>query len=155
VLDELLARACASIQYRLRLEILNQPAADGEMVALQEQILEDDAVKEVLSWQQPDGWLARDFHGRKSLESGIRLLREKGVDGTHPVIARALQVLAERDDRLARGIGIVGQILDELGFGGSQMIRAVVFAYAGREEVPLVREPIDKAITASLGQQAS
>ena len=41
-----------------------------EMLALQSQILEDPAVKEVFGWQAADGWLAWNFHGYHSLEVG-------------------------------------------------------------------------------------
>jgi hypothetical protein len=145
-IDELMEGACPSIRYRIGLELLGRPTSDPEMIQLQRQILQDDAVQEVASWQQPDGWLAWDFHGTKSLEAGVRLLCEKGVNPEHPLIARALQALAEHSERLERGVGRVGRILDERGFGGSEMIRAVVFAYAGREENPFVREQVIEAL---------
>jgi hypothetical protein len=147
VIDELMERACPSIRYRTGVELAGRPASGPGMVELQRQILQDDAVREVASWQQPDGWLAWDFHGTRSLEAGVRLLCEKGVDPEHPLVARALQALAEHTDRLERGIGRVGRILDERGFGGSEMIRAVVFAYAGHEDNPLVREQVGEALT--------
>jgi len=55
VVSELLEKACPSIQYRLRLELLNQPRTDEQMLALQSKILDDAAVKEVFSWQTPVG----------------------------------------------------------------------------------------------------
>ena len=39
--NQLLEQACPSIRYRLRLEVLDQPHSDGQMLALQNQILED------------------------------------------------------------------------------------------------------------------
>jgi hypothetical protein len=116
------------------------------MVDLQNQILQDEAVREVMSWQQPDGWLAWNFHGTKSIEGGIRLLCEKGVDRNHPVLANALKALEAKTDRLDRGIGKVGKILDDMGFGGSLMIRAAVFAYARIENKPFVKEQINLAL---------
>jgi hypothetical protein len=147
-LDELLERACPSIQYRLRCELLGQPRSAPQMRYLHRQILADKAVKEVFGWQQPDGWLAWNFHGEKSIESGIRLLCEKGVDPCLPVLARALQSLEGATDRLDRGIGKVGRILDERGLGGSQTIRATVFAYAGVEDKVFVQDQIDRALAA-------
>lgn len=145
--DELLNRACPSIRYRLRAEILGHPRDCAEMRHLQALILQDAAVQEVLAWRQPDGWLAGDFHGTESIETGIRLLCEKGVEKDHPALAGALEALAAAGtDRLARGIGRVGAWLDEMGLGGSQMIRAAVFAYAGVEELPFVREQIGRAL---------
>jgi hypothetical protein len=108
------------------------------MLALQQEVEQDPAVQAVLNWQQDDGWLAYDFHGRKGIESGIRLLCEKGLEPGHPALARALAALGAHDDRLERGIGKVGPILDQRGFGGSRLIQATTFAYAGIEDRPLL-----------------
>lgn len=116
------------------------------MAALQEVILQDPTVQEVLGWQQPDGWLAWDFHGPKSLETGIRILCEKGVSRKNLPLARALQALENHPERLERGIGKPGRILDELGFGGAWMIRATVFAYAGLEDKSFIKEQVDQAL---------
>jgi hypothetical protein len=116
------------------------------MVELQTQILGDPKVVEVLNWQQADGWLAQDFHGPRSIETGIRILCEKGVQRRHPALAKALDALEKYTERLDRGIGKVGNILDEKGFGGSLMIRAAVFAYAGVENKPFVQAQIGKAL---------
>jgi hypothetical protein len=145
-LDELLERACSSIRYRLRWEVLGEPRSAPHLRDVYNQILNDAAVKEVFSWQQPDGWLAWDFHGEKSIESGIRLLCEKGVDPQHPILASALQALERETDRLDRGLGKVGRILDDPGLGGSQAIRATVFAYAGVEDKPFAQDQIDRAL---------
>ncbi len=146
VIDELLESACPSIKYRIRSEILGQSLAGKEMAALQEAILQDPTVQEVLGWQQPDGWLAWDFHGSKSLETGIRILCEKGVSRQNLSLARALQALEDHPERLERGIGKPGRILDELGFGGAWMIRATVFAYAGLEDKSFVKEQVEQAL---------
>jgi hypothetical protein len=101
---------------------------------------------EVLNWQQADGWLGWRFHGKTSIETGIRILCEKGVQRFHPVLAEALDALEKYTERLDRGIGKVGKILDEKGFGGSLMIRATVFAYAGVENKPFLQAQIGKAL---------
>lgn len=142
--QELLERACPSIQYRLRFEVLNQPRTGSQMLALQDKIRDDQAVKEVFKRYQPDSWLGRDFQGYISMESGIRLLCEKGVDAGHPILSRALQALQRDTDRLQRGTGKAGIILDEMGFGGTEMIRAALFAQAGWEEEPHVQEQIGR-----------
>jgi hypothetical protein len=147
-LDEFLERACPSIRYRLRWEVLGELRSAPHLRDLQRQILNDTAVQEVFSWQQPDGWLGWNFHGDKSIESGIRLLCEKGVDPCHPVLSSALHALERETDRLERGIGRVGRILDDKGLGGSQTIRAAVFAYAGVEDRPFMQEQIDRALAA-------
>jgi hypothetical protein len=137
--------ACPSIQYRLRHEILKQPCDDPIMRSLQDQILEDALVKMVASWQQHDGWLAWNFHGSISCESGIRILCEKGVDSRNPLLSAALHALESFPDRLNRGIGLPGQILDDLGLGGSCIISASLFARAGLEN-PLVQKQLAIAL---------
>lgn len=144
--NELIEQSCPSIAYRIRLEILDQSPHDDEMLALQVQILNDSLVQKVISWQQPDGWLAYDFHGYESIEAGIRILCEKGLSPEHPVISRALVVLETETDRLIRGIGKVGKVLDEQRLGGTEMIRAAVFAYAGVEDKPFLQEQIEIAL---------
>lgn len=145
---ELLERACPSIQYRVRLEILRQSPYDPVMLDLQHQILCDPLVQEVLSWQQPDGWLGWYFHGSPGAEPGIRILCEKGVDHHHPALVAALQALETYTDRLERGISKVGKILDDQGLGGSSIIRAALFAHAGIEDKVLVTEQIAIAVEA-------
>jgi hypothetical protein len=146
----LLEHACPAIQYRLRREILNQPPTTDEMLALQRQILEDRAVKEVLSWQQPDGWIAWNFHGYHSMEAGIRILCEKGLEASHPALAKACLALEKDNARLERGLGKVGAILDRMGFGGTQLIRAALFAQAGAEDEPGVQACIQEQIRLAL-----
>jgi hypothetical protein len=149
--NQLLENACPSIRYRLRLEVLNWLRSDPEMLALQTQILQDRAVNEVLGWQAPDGWLAWNFHGYHSMEAGIRLLCEKGVDHRQPVLSKALRALSSCDEtRLDRGLGKPGRILDQLGMGGTQMIRAAVLAQAGLEDEPGPKEQFKAQIALAL-----
>jgi hypothetical protein len=145
-INKILPLASLSIQYRIRKEFLRQPFGRREMVDLQNKILQDDAVKAVIDSQGADGWLAWTFHGYESMESGIRLLCEKGVEATQPVLANALLSLEEHTDRLERGLGRVGKILDELGFGGSETIRAYLFAHAGNEKNSFVKKQVEQAI---------
>ena len=144
--DTLLECACPSIQYRLRLELLGEDSQTSAMQELQKKILGDKKVQEVIAWQQADGWLAWDFHGQCSIESGIRILCEKGISPANPVLARALQALEAHPERTVRGLGKVGPFLDENALGGSNMIRAVVFAYAGIEQMPLIQQQIQLAL---------
>ncbi len=144
--DRLLASACPSIQYRIRKETLGQSASLPEMKKLQAQILQDKVVRAISSSQGSDGWLAVNFHGYGSMESGMRLLCEKGVEADRPVLAKALLALEKYADRLERGLGKVGKILDDLGFGGTELIRAYLFAHAGKEKNPLVQKQISQAL---------
>jgi hypothetical protein len=147
ILDELLELACASIKYRLCVELLGQPPESTAMLELQDQILLDPAVQAVLRWQGPDGWLAWGFHGAKSHETGMRILCEKGLSTHHPALIQALQALEKYPDRLERGFGKPGQMLDQLGFGGKWMAQATLFAYAGAEDKLFMRDQIQAALT--------
>jgi hypothetical protein len=116
------------------------------MTNLQNQIMEDELVQEVIHWGEPDEWRSSTFHGAGGIEAGIRILREKGVAPNHPAITNALDRLEEESAILYRGIGRPGKILDDLGFGGSHMIRAVVFAYAGVEARSLLEDQMGIAL---------
>jgi hypothetical protein len=118
------------------------------MCKIQDQILNDDSVRKVTALQGPDGWLAWSFHGYDSMESYIRLLCEKGVEAENPVLARALNALENGTDRLERGLGRPGKILDDLGCGGRETIRAWLFALVGKEEKEFVRDQIQRALDA-------
>lgn len=141
----LLENACPSIRYRIRTELLRESFND-ETNWLQRQLLQENVVQEVLSWQGSDGWKSSSFHGSKGIEVGVRFLREKGVTKEHPAIKKALNALRNEPEIIYRGIGKPGNVLDQLGFGGSRMIRAVVFAYAGTEDEPYVEEQIKVAL---------
>jgi len=147
-IDLLLTLACPSIQYRIRKELFGQSPSLPEMTVLQNQILQDEAVKEIIASQQPDGWLGWAFHGYNSMESGIRLLCEKGIEADQPLLSQALSALEKHKERLSRGIGKVGKALDDLGFGGAETIRAYLFAHAGIEDIPLVKNQVRQAFDA-------
>jgi hypothetical protein len=140
VTASLLENACPSIRCRMRTEILGQSSSDGEVVSLQKEILEDDLVREVMEWKGSDNWKCASFHGANGIEAGVRILCEKGVSRTHPVITSALDAMRKYPDIIERGIGKPGRYLDAIGLGGSELIRAVVFAYAGAEDEPCVEE---------------
>ncbi len=145
--DYLLAHAGPSIRYRLRREVLAEPTDSPGMAALQQEILADERIKAQLALRQPDGWLGGTFHGWNEPESAVRYLTELGVEGSHPVIRGALDALTARGDRFDDGsLARVGKWLDAAGVGGSRMILACVFAYAGAEDAPVVAEQIPEAL---------
>ena len=145
IITTLLNNACPSIQYRIRTELLGESFND-ETNRLQRQLLQETIIQEVLNWQGADGWRSSSFHGSNGIEAGVRILREKGVVQGHPAITKALNALRKEPDILYRGIGKPGKVLDQLGLGGSQMIRAVVFAYAATEDESWVGEQIKVAL---------
>ncbi len=145
-MEVLCERACPSIKYRIFSEILQEPKTSQHMINLQKNILEDESVQQILAWQKDDGWLGGTFHSGYGPETGVRVLSEKGVSGEHPVIARALNALKNNPNFDAGCLEKVGKVLDQRQLGGSNMMRAVVFAYAGKEEEPLVRKEIENAL---------
>jgi hypothetical protein len=147
-LSVLLDQACPSIHYRLGKELLGHSPSLPEMAAQQSQILADPIVERVVRSQASDGWIGRNFHGSEGMEAGIRLLCEKGVEPDHPVLVKALQALEHETIRLELGIGAAGRILDDLGFGGSQAIRAALFAQAGCEDRLFVQDQVEQALQA-------
>jgi hypothetical protein len=145
-IDYLLAEGCPSIKYRTKMAVLGKSASSNEMVCLQRAILEDKTVKAIMRARKRNGWLGRCFHGDGGLEVCVRLLREKGVDSNHPVITEALQALNGKEEDFACELLRVGRILDQKGLGGSNLIRAVIFAYAGREDAAFIKEQVDTSL---------
>lgn len=148
VANHLLDGVCPSIEYRVRSEVLGEPTSTQTMARLQERILQDETVKAIISSQQPDGWLGTGFHCDGGAEVGVRVLLEKGVRVDHPVNVRALKAMSGSEETFARELFNVGRILDRTGLGGSRLIRAVVFAYAGMEDTPFVSEQVGGALEA-------
>lgn len=145
-LEFLLDHACPSIRYRLKKEILGD-IDSCEEEKLQGEILEDVLIQDFLARQNPDGWIDEDFHSEKGVESAIRVFSEKGVLLEHPSFQGMLNELEIRADTFDKfSLFRVGKILDEKGFGGSQLMRAAAFAYAGIEDKDFIQEQIEKAL---------
>ncbi len=141
--------ACPSIQYRVRKEILGESPVSPMMLELQNQILKDEAVQDIFSWQEEDGWLGGQFHGDHGPECGVRRLAEKGVTNDHPVMIKALRALKLKSNDfqdVSFCLGRVGKALDDHHMGGSAMVLACVFAYAGLENENLVQTQIQEAL---------
>jgi hypothetical protein len=139
--------ACPSIAWRIRKEILQEDGASPEMRELQRRILEEPEVRRILSLQKEDGWLGGTFHGTDEPESGIRFLMEKGVEPGHPAVQKALQAILDRGEDFDLGsMQRVGKPLDAWCLGGSKLIRAAVFAYAGAEAHDFVKAGIREAL---------
>lgn len=141
--------ACPSIAWRIRKEIFQEDGASPQMRDLQKQILEDSEVKRIFSLQKEDGWLGGTFHDTDEPESGIRFLMEKGVEPGHPTVQKALQAILDRGEDFDLGsMQRVGKPLDAWRLGGSKLMRATVFAYAGAEEHDFVKAHIREALDA-------
>ncbi|HWQ45845.1 MAG TPA: hypothetical protein VN376_03200 [Longilinea sp.] len=126
--------------------MLDEQADSPAMRKLQAEILQDEVVKKVFSWQEPNGWLGNSFHSDTGAETGIRLLAEKGVERSHPVLVSALQVLEDNPTLAYGGIGLPGRVLDDSRFGGAHLIRACVAAYTGLEDRPFILEQVSNTI---------
>lgn len=147
-IEFLLNQACPSIRYRVKKEVLSQ-LSPRESAELKQLILTDDLVIKYLSLQRPDGWIDADIHSQQGVEAAVRVLAEKGLDANDPVVFNMLDQLEKRTDSFDHGcLARVGKILDKLGLGGSQLIKAVIFAYAGSAPDGLVNEQVKVALAA-------
>lgn len=145
----LIENGCPSIVYRTKKEILGQTFSKDEYENYQNQIMQDEKVLYILSIQKEDGWIGKTFHGDDEPESGIRYLCEKGVDPQKKVIVDALNAIEVRGDKFDEGcLYRVGKLLDKQNLGGSKMIKACVYAYAGQDNTPFLTEQIGKALDA-------
>lgn len=148
-IDFLLEYACPSIMYRTKKEILKEILSKEEYENAQNQILQDEQVRHVLSLQKEDGWIGKTFHGEDEPESGIRLLCEKGVDSKNTALVRAIDAIENLGEEFDQGcLYRVGKLLDEANLGGSRMMKACVYAYAGIDNTDFMNGQIDKALAA-------
>ncbi len=142
VVGFLLREGCPSIKFRVKKEILGEQ--DNQ---LHKEIFQDPLVQKFLKLQGKSGWIEEDFHGVRGVETACRVFSEKGLEPHFPPFSRMLIQLESKGETFDLGsLQRVGKILDRKGFGGSQMIRASVFARAGWENSDLVREQIKKAL---------
>lgn len=140
-------RACPSISYRIRKEILHEDITKPDMQQLQSKILNEPEILRIFSLQKEDGWLGGLFHGVDEPECSIRYLIEKGVEPSHPNIQNALNAIIAKGDKFDEGsMYRVGKPLDNLHFGGSKLIKACVFAYAGNESYDFIIEQINESL---------
>lgn len=145
-IDFLLSEACPSIKYRIHKEIMPL-FTDDQAEELIVQILEDGLVRKFISIQEPDGWINQDFHSENGVETAVRVFCEKGLDAGHIAVSKMLNQLKEREHTFDNGsLMRVGKLLDQLNLGGSQLIRAVIFAHAGKEDDQLILEQVKAAL---------
>lgn len=144
----LATQACAAIRIRTASELCGEALSNGDQRQLQTLLLDDPLVHKILASQTADGWLEQRFHGYDSLESGIRILCEKGLDRHHPGLVKAVEAVCDHDARISADLGSFGSFADSQRLGGTQLIRAVVLAYAGLTEHSLVQTQIEPALAA-------
>jgi hypothetical protein len=146
-------QACPAIRYRIEKELLNLPVPDS---IRETEISSDERVKEVFSWQNPDGYFGEVFHGgwvprenRKysstGAETGLRFLSEMGVSASNTRVKRALEVLLR--DGWNRGYTKWNIFAPEVGLQGEDYIRATVFSYFGIEDTPFTTFEVTRALS--------
>ncbi len=139
--------ACPSIAYRIKKEIFKEDCTNPTMLELQHQITRLKEVERIFALKKDDGWLGGLFHGVDEPESVIRFLIEMGLEPTHPTIEGALSAIISRGTSFDEGcMHRVGKPLDSQRLGGSQLIKACIFAHAGNEHYDFVLERITESL---------
>lgn len=153
VLKALTEKACASIRYRTRKEILDEKLDIHKYL---EEILKDKRVQYVFTWQKPDGHLGQIFHGGwipevkmkfagTGAECALRFLSEMGLPKNHPVVKKCLDVLL-KDDWNRDPWKWSSVYEPEKGLYGGDHVRVVVFAFFGIEEHPFIKTEIQRTL---------
>jgi len=151
-LEALEEKACASIRYRVRRDILGESPDVSDYI---DGILSDRRVRCVLDWQHEDGFFGEVFHGgwipqekRKfsatGAESCLRFLAEMGLPRTFPAIRRGLSVLL--GDNWNRGASAWNTYAPEIGLWGDDYLRATIFSYYGAEDEDFVEAEALRAL---------
>lgn len=155
VIKVLTEKACASIRFRTRSEILEESTDIEEYI---NEILDDKRIKYVFTWQKKDGCLGQSFHGgwipdaklkhyNTGAEAALRFLSEMGVPGYYPVVEKGLNALLK--DNWNPDPWKWAAVYDpEIGLFGWDLIRAVVFSYFGLEEADFIKTEIQRAFEA-------
>jgi hypothetical protein len=141
----LLQNACASIRYRLKKDLLKN-ILEEEKNKFQDEIIKDIYVKNFLDIQNEKGWIDEDFHSEKGVETAVRVFYEKGLDNSNEQFKKLMKEFEEREDFDNGCLKKVGKILDEKNLGGSKLIKAVIFSYAGIEKKDFVKIEINKIL---------
>ncbi|WP_202710980.1 hypothetical protein [Sporosalibacterium faouarense] len=142
IINYLIEEGCPSIKYRIKKEIFNEIDSN-----LYKQILNDQKIKEIVDRQNKIGWIDEDFHSESGVETAARVFFEKGIDISYSPYKKMLNELERRDETFDNGsLSKVGKILDEEGFGGSKLMRAVAFTYAGLDNKSFVKEEIKNTL---------
>lgn len=138
-LGVLLERTNASIRYRIRRDILQEPGTQS-LDALYTEILHDPGVEYAFSLQRPDGYFGEVFHsgfspngryhGKPGVEGVVKYLLEKGIGADDPRLKAGFEVLRQ-ENWLGQSKGVWCAYYPELGLYGPELIRTTLFASAG------------------------
>ncbi len=148
LLDLLINNDCPSIKYRTRKEILNEHFSETEVNEYQRKILSSPKVRQILEWQNDDGYFGTRLHtaptGSKIWphEGCVRYLLEMGVQLDFKPLQKALGIL------LVSGWQKEGTDSKAAQAMGFEIIRASLFAQAGLHQYDSVQEWVESALQA-------
>ena len=152
IVDRLLESGDASIQYRIKREILGISPDTSTMHALQAQIARKRKVVEVVSWpkeaQGGEGWIGTELHGVTGFDCGTLILVERGLGKRHPYLSQAKDALIRRGDDykdVPPGYSVLYAI-DRAGRGGLRTMRAWLLGLLGAEQETIVAEETAAAL---------
>ena len=143
-IDFLLDKACDSIRYLVKRDLLGVPAGSAEMTAIEEKILAQPNVQKLLAAQCDDGWFGHELHGVDGMDHLVGELLNAGVEKEHPAIKKAIRALttpeiASTHKNWFRG----GDSLDACGRGGNRAVTAQILSWVRcPEDHPLMKEQI-------------
>lgn len=137
----------ASVQYRLRRDILNEDSQTSEMRALHDQILVKSAVKKIIRLQHDDGWFGKEIHGVEGVDTSVWRLLNHGVDRNHGTFQSLSQTLLNpKPNEPYKRTFPGGAALDEDGRGGNNSVAAQTLASLGHEDNPIVHNEINLSL---------
>ena len=153
VIRALTEKACASIRFRTRKEILGEDVNTKDYL---KEILDDKRVKYAFSWQKADGYLGEYFHAgwipdaklkrfNTGAETALRFLSEMGVPANYSVVNKGLKALL-KDNWNPDPWKLVEVYEPEIGLYGWGYLRSVVFSYFGIEEHDFIKTEIKRAL---------
>jgi hypothetical protein len=146
-------KACASIRFRTRKEILQENPDNKKYLA---EILGDKRVKYVLTWQQPDGYLGKSFHAgwipdaklkyfNTGAETALRFFSEMGMPKSHPVVKKGLSALL-KDNWNPDPWKWFKVYKPDIGLFGDDYCRAFIFSLFEIEEHDFIKTEIQRAL---------
>lgn len=149
-LQSLFNYACPSIRMRAQEEIYGVSLSDEERRAFYGELMKNERVQTVLSWQHEDGYFSERLHTPPAKsrvwphEGCVRFLLEMGFQNDFPPLRRALEVM------LRDGWGKECEESAAAEIFGYPCIRAALFAQAGLYGQGLLDPEISQWIHASL-----
>ena len=153
-ISELLLKACPSISYRLRKEILGENVSFSDF---RKEILKDTRVRYVFTLSKDDGYIGDVFHGgwipeekRKycttGAESALRFLAEMGVAPEENIVKNGLDLLLKPGWNRGTGTAHCFLYRPEIGLPGEDYLRATVFAYYSLEDFDFTRTELERTM---------